>query len=73
MSFDNLSSGGYGNPYLLRNSTAVAGRRNSVVLLVLCVVFQLTGCVSDKVEDQGSLGFYQQILADQGPQKRADT
>ena len=75
MSFDvhHFSFGGNGNPGEQRNSTAIAGCRNSVVLSVLFVMFQLTGCVSDKVDEQGSLTSYQQTLADQGPQERADT
>ena len=75
MSFDahHFSFGGNGNPGEQRNSTAIAGCRNSAVLSVLFVVFQLTGCVSDKVDEQGSLTSYQQTLADQGPQERADT
>jgi len=75
MSFDvhHFSFGGNGNPGEQRDSTAVAGCQNSVVLLVLFVMFQLTGCVSDKVDEQSSLISYQQTLADQGPQERADT
>ncbi|MHC4625843.1 MAG: TolC family protein [Planctomycetota bacterium] len=75
MSLDvhHLSLGSYENPGEQRNSTDIAGCRDSVVLLMLLVVFQLTGCVSDKVEEQGRVSFYQQTLADQGPQKRADT
>ena len=75
MSFDvhHFSFGGNGNPGEQRNSTAIAGCRNSVVLLVLFVMLQLTGCVSDKVDEQSDLTSYQQMLADQGPQERADT
>ncbi len=42
MSFDvhHFSFGGNGNPGEQRNSTAVAGCQNSVVLLVLFVMFQ---------------------------------
>jgi len=42
---------------------------------VLCILLiaQLAGCVSDKVDDKGVLASYQQTLAEQGPQRRADT
>jgi len=68
-----FSFGGNGNPGEHRNSTAIAGLGNSVALLVLFVMFQIAGCVSDRVDEQSSLISYQQTLADQGPQERADT
>ncbi|HUU19284.1 MAG TPA: TolC family protein [Sedimentisphaerales bacterium] len=41
---------------------------------VLCILLisQLAGCVSDEVDDQSVLASYQQTLAEQGPQQRAD-
>jgi len=33
----------------------------------------MLGCVSDEVEDKGIITSYQQTLAEQGPQRRADT
>jgi len=39
---------------------------------VLCLLAML-GCVSDEVEDKGIITSYQQTLAEQGPQRRADT
>jgi len=33
----------------------------------------MPGCVSDEVDEQGVIAFYQQTLANQGPQARADT
>ncbi len=44
-----------------------------LVLGTLSVVFQLTGCVSNRVEDHDEFVSYQQHLADQGPQRRGDT
>ena len=43
------------------------------ILLMFSVVFLLSGCVSDEVEEQSALAPYQQFLAEQGPQPRADT
>ena len=39
---------------------------------VVCLLAML-GCVSDEVEDKGIITSYQQTLAEQGPQQRADT
>ncbi len=39
---------------------------------VVCLLAML-GCVSDEVDDQSVLASYQQTLAEQGPQQRADT
>ena len=47
-------------------------RTLSSVLLILLIA-QLTGCVSDEVDEQGALVSYQQALSYQGPQQRADT
>jgi outer membrane protein TolC len=47
--------------------------RDSRVVLFLLITFQLAGCVSDKVDERGNVASYQEMLADQGPQKRADT
>ena len=39
---------------------------------VVCLL-AMPGCVSDEVDEQGVIAFYQQTLANQGPQARADT
>ena len=36
-------------------------------------MFQIAGCVSDKADRQNGLASYQEMLSDQGPQRRADT
>ena len=48
-------------------------KRSLAVLLVILLVAQLAGCVSDEVDDKGIITSYQQTLAEQGPQQRADT
>jgi len=50
----------------------------SVLCNLSCVLFillmaQLSGCVSDEVDEQGAVVSYQQTLSYQGPQQRADT
>jgi len=57
---------------------AKSGYRLSALCLLSCVlvillIAQLAGCVSDKVDEQGALASYQQALADKGPQQRVDT
>ncbi|MFB0553139.1 MAG: TolC family protein [Phycisphaerae bacterium] len=47
-------------------------KRSLAVLLVVLLIAQLAGCVSDEVEDKGIITSYQQTLAEQGPQQRAD-
>jgi outer membrane protein len=42
------------------------------ILLAILLIAQLSGCVSDEVEDKGIITSYQQTLAEQGPQLRAD-
>jgi len=58
-----------------RQSTiyAMPKERFFITLFSFLAIFQLTGCVSDKVDKQSNLTFYQQALADQGPQQRVDT
>lgn len=77
MSFDvrHFSFSGKWNPPGQRRSTVVttADCKDFIVLLVFFAVFQLAGCISDKVSEQSTLTSYQQTLADQGPQERADT
>lgn len=77
MSFDvrHFSFGGNRNPIGRKQSTVVTATdcRDFVVLLVFSAVFQLAGCISDKVSEQSALTSYQQTLADQGPQERVDT
>ena len=43
------------------------------ILLVILLIAPLAGCVSDEVDDEGVITSYQQTLAEQGPQRRADT
>jgi len=64
---------------LLRKSKALSYscyslpvKRSIAVLLVVLLISQLAGCVSDEVEDKGIITSYQQTLADRGPQQRAD-
>ncbi len=49
--------------------------RVGLLFSVLCILLiaQLAGCVSDEVEDKGIITSYQETLAEQGPQQRADT
>jgi outer membrane protein TolC len=42
------------------------------ILLVIALIAPLAGCVSDEVEDKDIITSYQQTLAEQGPQQRAD-
>jgi outer membrane protein len=51
----------------------IAKNKNFIPLLLFLAIFQLTGCVSDKVDTQSDFAFYQRALADQGPQLRVDT
>ena len=51
----------------------ISRNKSFVTLLLFLTIFQLAGCVSDKVEEQGILTSYQQALAEQGPQQRVDT
>ncbi|MBC8470376.1 MAG: TolC family protein [Planctomycetes bacterium] len=57
--------------------TAKSGYRLSVLCSLSCVLFvlliaHLGGCVSDEVDERSALASYQQVLADKGPQQRAD-
>ncbi len=58
------------------NGLAFAERTNYVnlciSLIVLPMLVALSGCVSDKVEENGTLGSYQRVLANLGPQNRDD-
>lgn len=52
---------------------------SAIVMIPIYIVFSLVvtmllpaGCVSDKVNQDGTLFYYQQILADRGPQQRID-
>jgi len=42
------------------------------ILLLILLIAPLAGCVSDEVNDESVITSYQQTLADQGPQQRAD-
>ncbi len=67
----------------VRNQTSeIRCQKSDFLLSVLCplsfvlcilLIAQLAGCVSDEVDDKGVLTSYQQTLAEQGPQRRADT
>ena len=46
--------------------------RLSVLAMLLSILLQLSGCVSDEVPDNGALNSYQNKLADLGPQNRQD-
>ncbi len=46
--------------------------RSATVFFVTPLVVLLAGCVSVRPSDTGEIGTYQQSLADQGPQERAD-
>jgi len=45
----------------------------STFLLGVVGALVVGGCVSDEVEDAGPVGVYQRLLAEEGPQRRADT
>ena len=51
----------------------ICKNKKFITLLIFLSIFQLPGCVSDKVQEQGILTSYQQALAEQGPQQREDT
>jgi len=61
--------------YGAQNAGTARGRCISVCLvrLVFFAALPLAGCVSDKVNDRSTLRAYQETLAGQGPQRRADT
>jgi outer membrane protein TolC len=63
------------NPKEQKQSTisAIFRNKNFILPLLLLAAFQLAGCVSDKVDEQGTLASYQCALADRGPQQRVDT
>jgi len=42
-------------------------------LLGVVGAMNLSGCVSDEVQDAGPVGVYQELLAEEGPQRRTDT
>lgn len=58
----------------LREAEISAAGRNPLYIVFLLVVTLLlpAGCVSDKVNQESTLLYYQQILADRGPQQRID-
>lgn len=67
-------SGRIRKPLDFRGSVVcVAARHTGIVILLVFYTVLLTGCVSDKIEDQSFLVSYQQTLADLGPQERVDT
>jgi outer membrane protein len=51
----------------------IVKNRVYVAIFIFLAIFQFAGCVSDKVDQKSDLAFYQQTLANQGPQKRVDT
>ncbi len=42
-------------------------------ITAILIIISITGCVSDKVDEQGIVKDYQRALSEQGPQKRVDT
>jgi len=48
-------------------------RKNVKQLLVLILLIQITGCVSEKVEDQGVITSYQKTVVEKSPQQREGT
>ncbi len=64
-----------GNPSKQSHSAVYVIATNSIfiTLFLLLTIFQLTGCVSDKVDGQNVLTSYQRALSNQGPQQRVDT
>ncbi|MFC1604844.1 TolC family protein [Planctomycetota bacterium] len=54
-------------------SYSIVWNRDFIALLLFSAIFQLAGCVSDKVDKQSDLTFYQRAIAEQGPQHRIGT
>jgi outer membrane protein TolC len=63
------------NPSKQKQTTiyVIVSYRNFISLFLFSAIFQLAGCVSDKVDEQSDLTFYQRSIANQGPQQRIDT
>jgi len=55
------------------NSSIVIANRRYITLSLIFALILSGGCVSDDVDQQGTLFHYQQSLANQGPQQRIDT
>ena len=68
-----LSRGSYFNVRRQSTTKNGAGQKNLIIPLTFLIIFQLSGCVSDKVDEQSTQVSYSQHLANQGPQRRADT
>lgn len=65
---------GRGFHILKSAKTLIVIAKSSYITLSLILALILSGgCVSDEVDQQGSLFHYQQSLANQGPQQRMDT
>ena len=64
-----------GNPCGEKQQTThiIYKNRICIWLFLFSVIILFSGCVSDKVDEQSDLTFYQRALADQGPQQRVDT
>jgi len=71
-----------GTPDVRSQMSDVRSQMSDYLLSIICplsfvlgvlLIAQLAGCISDEVEDKGILNSYQQTLAEQGPQQRADT
>lgn len=56
--------------------SAIENRQSKIGLCflssILCFLFLIAGCVSDKVNSRSSVQSYQKALAEQGPQQRLD-
>ncbi len=55
------------------NIFSVIANRYYITFLLMFALILSGGCVSDEVDQQGTLFYYQQSLANQGPQQRMDT
>jgi len=61
------------NPGILRRLNNIPLYNGAVIIVFCLLLFQIAGCVSDKVKEPGNIASLQKILVDQGPQERADT
>ena len=56
--------------HIQKNITANPFGWNLLVTLLLVLLVQITGCASEKVEDEGFISSYQEELVKKGPQQR---
>jgi len=64
-----------GDPHPEERSITMAEAWQKILsaLGAFSAMFRFEGCICDKEDEQSNLASYQQFLADQGPQRRADT